>query len=98
MADTFILLIHQCKSSFIQNNIKIKICVLLLSSINTILSSAVKILGMMRKLKFTLNRKALNQIYLSFLRPLMEYSSSVWDSCTVYEKDSLEKPLESLLG
>ena len=59
--------------------------------INAILSSAAKILGMMRRLKFTLNRKSLNQIYLSFLRPLMEYASSVWDSCTVYEKDSLEK-------
>ena len=32
--------------------------------INTILSSASKILGMMRKLKFTLHRKALNQIYV----------------------------------
>ena len=59
--------------------------------INAILSSAAKILGMMRRLKFTLNRKSLNQIYLSFLRPLMEYASSVWDSCTVYEKDSLKK-------
>ena len=59
--------------------------------INTILSSASKILGMMRKLKFTLHRKALNQIYVSFLRHLMEYSSTVWDGCTAYEKDSLEK-------
>ena len=59
--------------------------------INNILSSSAKILAMMRKLKFTMHRKALNQIYLSFLRPLMEYASSVWDSCAAYEKDSLEK-------
>ena len=59
--------------------------------INTILSSPSKILGMMRKLKFTLHRKALNQIYVSCLRPLMEYSSTVWDGCTAYEKESLEK-------
>ena len=59
--------------------------------VNTILPSASKILGMMRKLKFTLHRKALNQIYVSFLRPLMEYSSTVWDGCTAYVKDSLER-------
>ena len=59
--------------------------------INNILSSSAKILAMMRKLKFTMHRKALNQICLSFLRPLMEYASSVWDSCAAYEKDSLEK-------
>ena len=39
--------------------------------INTILSSASKILGVMQKLKFTLHRKALNQVYVSFLRPLI---------------------------
>ena len=45
----------------------------------------------MRKLKFTVRRKALNQIYLSFLRPILEYASVVWDNCTLYEKDNLEK-------
>ncbi|MCG7883380.1 MAG: hypothetical protein JAY96_17510 [Candidatus Thiodiazotropha endolucinida] len=59
--------------------------------INNILTSAAKILGMMRKLKYKLHRKALNQIYLSFLRPIFEYASVVWDGCTMYEKDSLEK-------
>ena len=59
--------------------------------IDTILSSASKSLGMMRKLKFTLHRKVLNQIYVSFLRPLMEYSSTVWDGYTAYEKHSLGK-------
>ena len=59
--------------------------------INCIINSSSKILGMMRKIKFTVNRKALNQIYISFLRPILEYGSSVWDSCTNYEKDSLEK-------
>ena len=45
----------------------------------------------MRKLKFTVRRKTLNQIYLSFLRPILVYASVVWDNCTLYEKDSLEK-------
>ena len=59
--------------------------------ISNIISSSSKVLGMMRKIKFTVNRKALNQIYISFLRPILEYGSSVWDSCTNYEKDNLDK-------
>ena len=59
--------------------------------ISNIISSYSKVLGMMRKIKFTVNRKALNQIYISFLRPILEYGSSVWDSCTNYEKDNLDK-------
>ena len=53
--------------------------------------SASKLLGIMRKLKFIVRRKTLNQIYLSFLRPILEYASVVWDNCTLYEKDNLEK-------
>ena len=45
----------------------------------------------MRKIKFTVNRKALQQIYISFLRPILEYGCTVWDGCTQYEKDNLEK-------
>lgn len=59
--------------------------------INNIFSSASKILGIMRKLKFTLRRPTLNQIYVSFLRPILEYSSVVWENCTQLEKDKIEK-------
>ena len=59
--------------------------------INSILSSAAKKLGMMRILKYSISRKSLNQIYISFLRPVLEYSAVVWDGCTLYEKESLEK-------
>ena len=59
--------------------------------INSILSSAARILGTMRKLKYCISRKSLNQIYISFLRPVLEYSVVVWDGCTLYEKESLEK-------
>ena len=45
----------------------------------------------MQSLKFKLKRETLNQIYLSYLRPILEYASVVWDNCTVYEKESLEK-------
>ena len=46
---------------------------------------------MMRTLKFRLNRDSLNQIYVSFLRPVLEYASVVWDNCTKREKENLEK-------
>ncbi len=45
----------------------------------------------MRKLKYTLDRKSLEIIYLSFIRPLLEYADIVWDNCTQYEKDAVEK-------
>ena len=45
----------------------------------------------MRKLKFLLDRKSLQTIYFSFIRPLLEYADVVWDNCTQYEVDELEK-------
>ena len=45
--------------------------------IGNILNSAAKVVGIMRKLKFTLSRIALNQIYVSYVLPIIEYSSVV---------------------
>ena len=45
----------------------------------------------MRRLQFTLTRAALNQIYLSCVRPVLEYSSIVWDGCSVFSSNSIEK-------
>ena len=59
--------------------------------INNLIQKSSKILGMMKKIKFSVKRKTLNQIYVSFLRPILEYASSVWDGCTNYEKETLEK-------
>ncbi len=59
--------------------------------INNIISSSSKILGIMRKLKFQLSRTSLNQIYISYMRPILEYVSVVWDGCSDYEKSALEK-------
>ena len=59
--------------------------------IESILASAYKILGIMRKLKYTFSRTALNQIYISYIRPVLEYSAIVWDGCTIQDKLALEK-------
>ena len=50
--------------------------------IENILASASKVIGLMRKLKYTFSRIALNQIYTSYARPILECSSVVWENCT----------------
>ena len=45
----------------------------------------------MRKFKSTLSRAALNQIYISYVLPGLEYSSVVWDGCSDYNTNTLEK-------
>ena len=44
-----------------------------------------------RKLKFEFDRKSLEIIYLSFIRPILEYGDTIWDNCTQYEKVELDK-------
>ena len=48
-------------------------------------------IGIMRKPKFVFSRRALNQIYITYVRPILEYSSVVWDGCTIEQRNSLEK-------
>ena len=59
--------------------------------INNIVLSASKLIEVMRKLKFTVRRKTLNQIYVSFLTPTLENAVVVCDNCTQQDKDRLEK-------
>ena len=59
--------------------------------IEQIANTASKILGIMRKLKYTLSRNALNQIYLYHLLPIIEYASLVWDGCTQQDSNTLQK-------
>ena len=48
-------------------------------------------INIMRKLKFKLDRCSLQTIYFSFIRPIIEYYDVVWDNCTLYEANELEK-------
>ena len=34
---------------------------------------------------------ALSARYIAFIRPLLEYADVIWDNCSQYEKDELEK-------
>ena len=58
-----------------------------------ILAAAYKIVGIMHKLKYTFSRTALNQIFISYIRPLplLEYLAIIWDGCTIQDKLALEK-------
>ena len=58
---------------------------------DSVLTSASRMIGIMRKLKYVFSRRSLNQIYISYIRPILEYSSIVWDGCTVEQQNSLEK-------
>ena len=48
-------------------------------------------MNVMHQLKFEVDRKSLETIYLTFIRPILEYANVVWDNCTHYEKEELEK-------
>ncbi len=47
-------------------------------------------LKLLRMLKYQVSRKALINIYFSFIRPVLEYADIVWDNCTLYESNLLE--------
>ena len=50
--------------------------------INYISEKAWTRINIMRKLKFQLDRKSLETIYIVFIRPLLEYGDVIWDNCT----------------
>ena len=45
----------------------------------------------MRKLKYSLSRNALNQMYMSYLSQIIEYTSVVWDGCSEQDSVTLQK-------
>ena len=59
--------------------------------LNNIKTKAWHRINVMRTIKFQLNRKSLQIIYFSFIRPLLEYADVVCDNCTQYEANELEK-------
>ena len=60
--------------------------------LNSTLIKAWSRVNILRKFKFILDRKSLEKLYFSFIRPILEYSDIVWDNCT----DSLANDLEKL--
>ena len=59
--------------------------------IHQITRKASKRLDILRSFRHTMDRKSLEKLYISYVRPILEYSSSVWANCTMGERDTLEK-------
>ena len=47
-------------------------------------------INIMRRLNYDIERKSLETIYKSFIRPLLEYADVIWDNCTHQNKNKLE--------
>jgi len=59
--------------------------------INNIINNASKVCQVLRRLKFIIDRKSLETIYMTFIRPKLEYACQIWDDCTNEDKAALEK-------
>jgi hypothetical protein len=51
--------------------------------INEIITKASSRLNIIRKLKFKVDRKSLEHMYFSYVRPILEYADVVWDNCPI---------------
>ncbi|MEW8547655.1 MAG: hypothetical protein AB2693_29455, partial [Candidatus Thiodiazotropha sp.] len=58
--------------------------------IESISSKAWQRVGMLRRYKFLLDRASLHKMYISFIRPLLEYGDIIWDNCSAANKLALE--------
>ena len=61
------------------------------SHINEKLAKAEKRLSMMRRSKHILPRSCLDQLYKSMILPLLDYCDIIYDSCTMYKSEQLDK-------
>lgn len=59
--------------------------------IDGIVNNAYKKLGLLKKLKFKLSRNNLSKLYTTFIKPMLEYASVVWDGCSEQDSEKLEK-------
>ena len=58
--------------------------------IQYIIGKSSKKLSLLRNLKFIIDRKSLQTIYYTFIRPLLEYGDIVWDNITLGQSQMLE--------
>ena len=49
-------------------------------------------LGILRRVKYNLDRRTLQKIYFSFVRPILDYADIIWDNIPEY----LVKKIESI--
>ena len=54
------------------------------------LGKAWKRIGLFRSLKYHHNHPCLDQMHMSFIRPLLEYGDIIWNNCTNQQKYDIE--------
>jgi histone H3/H4 len=55
-----------------------------------ITSRAKRRLDVLRSYAYTLDRRSIEKLYISYIRPILEYSDTVWDNCRNCDKEALE--------
>ena len=60
-------------------------------NINNVVVKVSRQIAVLRKIKYMVSRNFLENIYMTFIWPLLEYPCEVWDSCTVTDADRLEQ-------
>ena len=58
--------------------------------ISITLKKAWQRVGILRSLKFILSRSSLERMYLSFIRPILEYGDVLWDNCSQSLRNDIE--------
>ena len=65
--------------------------------IDMITGKAYKRINILRKFKFILDRKSLEKMYFTFVRPLLEYADVIWDNMSISHNKKIENvQLEAL--
>ena len=59
--------------------------------INNVVVKASRQIAVLRKIKFKASWNFLENIYMTFIRPLLEYSCEAWNRCTVADAGRLEQ-------
>ena len=59
--------------------------------IDSIIESASKQISYLRKIKYQFSTQTLNTLYCTYIRPLLEYASKVWDGGTQADASRLEQ-------
>ena len=75
---------HKHLGLTIQNDLKWNI------HIDNICSTANKRLDILTYLKYKLDRRTLERMYIFFIRPILEYACIIWDNCTFELSDRVE--------
>ena len=61
------------------------------SHIDAIIQTTAKQVSFLRKLKYRFSNNTLKRVYCTYIRPLLEYASEVWDGCNQIDARRLEQ-------